>query len=87
MDSEMLDVSMHERRLARRMSDPAFRAEYERTAREIARASSNCRSPGSGYGKIRRVPVSSASRVLSRAWVRARSASAARRDEKSTRAV
>jgi len=36
MDAEMLDVSMHERRRARRMSDPEYRAAYERAAREIA---------------------------------------------------
>jgi ribosome-binding protein aMBF1 (putative translation factor) len=36
MDAEMLDVSMHERRRASRMSDPEYRAAYERAAREIA---------------------------------------------------
>ncbi len=31
-----LDVSVHERRRARRMGDPEYRAAYERAAREIA---------------------------------------------------
>jgi len=35
-DSTMLDVSLHERRRARRMEDPAYRLAYERAAREIA---------------------------------------------------
>ena len=35
-DSEMLDVSLHERRRARRMKDPEYRLAYERTARELA---------------------------------------------------
>lgn len=35
MDPEMLDVSLHERRLARQMNNHEFRAAYERTAREI----------------------------------------------------
>ena len=33
---EMLDVSLHERRLAERMRDPEYRQAYERAAREIA---------------------------------------------------
>lgn len=36
MDSQMADVSLHERRRARRMQDPDYRAAYERTARELA---------------------------------------------------
>lgn len=36
MDSPMLEVSAHERRRARRMGDPEYRAAYERAAREIA---------------------------------------------------
>jgi ribosome-binding protein aMBF1 (putative translation factor) len=36
MDSEMLDVSLHERRRARRMEDPEYQAAYERASREIA---------------------------------------------------
>ncbi len=36
MDSQILDVSVHERRRARRMHDPEYRAAYERAAREIA---------------------------------------------------
>lgn len=36
MDSDMLDVSLHERRRARRMEDPEYRAAYEQAAREIA---------------------------------------------------
>jgi ribosome-binding protein aMBF1 (putative translation factor) len=35
-DSQMLDVSMHERRRARRMDDPEYRLAYERAARELA---------------------------------------------------
>jgi len=35
-DSTMLDVSMHERRRARRMEDPEYRLAYERVARELA---------------------------------------------------
>src|SRR5437588_7532612 len=34
--SQMLDVSVHERRRDRRMQDPEYRAAYERAAREIA---------------------------------------------------
>src|SRR5256884_7203370 len=33
--SQMLDVSVHERRRERRMQDPEYRAAYERAAREI----------------------------------------------------
>ena len=36
MDSQMVDVGLHERRRARQMQDPAFRAAYERAAREVA---------------------------------------------------
>ena len=36
MDSQMLDVSLHERRRARRMEDPEYRAAYDQAAREIA---------------------------------------------------
>ncbi len=36
MASQMLDVSMHERRRERRMQDPQYRAAYERAARELA---------------------------------------------------
>lgn len=36
MGSDMLDVSLHERRRARRMEDPEHRAAYEQAAREIA---------------------------------------------------
>jgi ribosome-binding protein aMBF1 (putative translation factor) len=35
-DATMLDDSLHERRRARRMQDPEYRAAYERAAREIA---------------------------------------------------
>ena len=35
-DSRTLDVSLHERRRARRMEDPEYRLAYERAAREIA---------------------------------------------------
>jgi ribosome-binding protein aMBF1 (putative translation factor) len=35
-DAKTLDVSLHERRRARRMEDPEFRLAYERAAREIA---------------------------------------------------
>lgn len=35
-DPEMLDVSLHERRRARRMQDPDYRLTYEQTARELA---------------------------------------------------
>ncbi len=35
-DSRMLDVSLHDRRRARRMQDPEYRLAYERTARELA---------------------------------------------------
>ncbi len=36
MTSQMLEVSLHERRRDRRMQDPQYRAAYEREAREIA---------------------------------------------------
>ena len=36
LDSQMLDVSLHERRRARRMQDPEYRLAYERAARELA---------------------------------------------------
>ena len=36
MASQMLDVSLHERRRARLMQDPDFRDSYDRAAREIA---------------------------------------------------
>lgn len=36
MDSQMVDVSLHERRRARRMQDPEYRAAYERASRELA---------------------------------------------------
>jgi|SRR5579863_3003881 len=36
MDSQLLDVSLHERRRTLRMQDPEYRLEYERAAREIA---------------------------------------------------
>jgi ribosome-binding protein aMBF1 (putative translation factor) len=36
MDSEMLDVGLHERRRARRMQDPEYQAAYERASRAIA---------------------------------------------------
>ena len=36
MDSQVADVSLHERRLGRRMEDSEYRAAYERPAREIA---------------------------------------------------
>jgi ribosome-binding protein aMBF1 (putative translation factor) len=35
MDSQMLDVDLHERRRARRMEDPEYRAAYQQAAREI----------------------------------------------------
>jgi ribosome-binding protein aMBF1 (putative translation factor) len=35
-DATMLDDSLHERRRARRMQDPKYRAAYERATREIA---------------------------------------------------
>jgi ribosome-binding protein aMBF1 (putative translation factor) len=35
-EPDMLDVSLHERRRARRLQDPEFRPAYERAAREIA---------------------------------------------------
>lgn len=35
-DEAMLDVGLHERRRARRMQDPQYRAAYERAAREVA---------------------------------------------------
>jgi ribosome-binding protein aMBF1 (putative translation factor) len=34
--SQMLDVSLHERRRDRRMQDPLYRAAYEQAARELA---------------------------------------------------
>lgn len=36
VDSKVLDVGLHERRRARRMEDPEYRAAYEQSAREIA---------------------------------------------------
>jgi len=36
MTSQMLDVSLHERRRDRRMQDPQYRAAYEQAARELA---------------------------------------------------
>lgn len=36
MDSQMLDVGLHERRRARRMQDPEYRLAYEQAARELA---------------------------------------------------
>jgi len=36
VDSQMLDVSLHERRRTRRLEDPEYRAAYEQAAREIA---------------------------------------------------
>ena len=36
MDSQMLDVSLHDRRRARRMEDQEYRAAYDQAAREIA---------------------------------------------------
>jgi len=36
MDSQIVDVGLHERRRARRMQDPEYRAAYERAARELA---------------------------------------------------
>jgi transcriptional regulator with XRE-family HTH domain len=36
MDSQMIDVGLHERRRAQRMQDPEYRAAYERAARELA---------------------------------------------------
>lgn len=36
MESDMLHVSLHERRRARRMEDPEYLAAYEQAAREIA---------------------------------------------------
>lgn len=35
MDSQILDVDLHERRRARRMENPEYRAAYEQAAREI----------------------------------------------------
>ena len=35
MDSQPLDVGLHERRRARRMEDPEYLEAYERAAREI----------------------------------------------------
>lgn len=36
MDSQVLDVSLHERRRGQRMQDPEYRQEYERASRELA---------------------------------------------------
>lgn len=36
MNSQMLNVSVHERRRERRMQDPQYREAYERAAREVA---------------------------------------------------
>jgi ribosome-binding protein aMBF1 (putative translation factor) len=36
MDSQTLDVGLHERRRAQRMQDPDFRESYDRASREIA---------------------------------------------------
>jgi len=36
VNSQMLDVGLHERRRERRMQDPEYRAAYERAAREVA---------------------------------------------------
>jgi len=36
VDSQMLDVSLHDRRRARRMEDQEYRAAYDQAAREIA---------------------------------------------------
>ena len=36
MTSQMLNVSLHERRRDRRMQDPQYRAAYEQAARELA---------------------------------------------------
>jgi ribosome-binding protein aMBF1 (putative translation factor) len=36
MDSQMLDLGLHERRRAQRMQDPDFRESYDRASREIA---------------------------------------------------
>jgi DNA-binding XRE family transcriptional regulator len=36
MDSQMLDVGLHERRRAQQMQDPDFRESYDRASREIA---------------------------------------------------
>jgi ribosome-binding protein aMBF1 (putative translation factor) len=36
VDSQMLDVSVHERRRERRMQDPQYREAYERAGREVA---------------------------------------------------
>ena len=36
MDSQMPDVSLHERRRSQRMQDPDFRDAYDRASREIA---------------------------------------------------
>jgi len=38
VNSQMLDVSLHERRRVERMQDPEFRMAYERAAREVAQA-------------------------------------------------
>jgi ribosome-binding protein aMBF1 (putative translation factor) len=36
VDSQVLDVSLHERRRAQRMQDPEYRQAYERASRELA---------------------------------------------------
>jgi ribosome-binding protein aMBF1 (putative translation factor) len=36
VNSQMLDVSVHQRRRERRMQDPQYRQAYERAAREVA---------------------------------------------------
>jgi ribosome-binding protein aMBF1 (putative translation factor) len=36
MDPQLADVSLHERRRARRLQDPEYRTAYERAARELA---------------------------------------------------
>ncbi|MBO0825001.1 MAG: helix-turn-helix domain-containing protein [Actinobacteria bacterium] len=38
MDSQMLDVSLHERRRARRAEDADYRVAYEQAAREISQS-------------------------------------------------
>ena len=36
MDSQMLDIGLHQRRHAQKMDDPEFRAAHDRATREIA---------------------------------------------------
>jgi ribosome-binding protein aMBF1 (putative translation factor) len=36
MDSQMLDIGLHQRRHAQKMDDPEFRAAYDRATREVA---------------------------------------------------